>query len=470
MNVILDRAAPLLANERDIETALERVAGLGYPMLMTRLLPLPVLPDPISFLAASSQRLGNGLLWLQESSGIAFAGAGVAAAIDASGSRRFQDVSAAIRSLRQRVIGHEPGVAFPVLGGFAFDAERTGGAPWGGYPDARFNVPSMLLQAIAGQVHLRLTLQIEPGNSLVNVASDFRDMAEQGLAWIDAAGHDEHQPEVVRRTSEPCRQAWEASVAAAVAMIHDSALDKVVLAREERLQANGPISVAATLERLRRANPTATVFAMQSDDDWFVGASPERLVRLNNGRVDVTCLAGSIATSDDPDEREALGRALLASGKDREEHEIVVRSTMAALQEVCAEVVRLAGTPRVVTARSVQHLESPLVGYLTGAGTVLDLVERLHPTPAVGGYPRADAFAAIRNLEQIDRGWYAGPFGWVDPSGSGEFIVAIRSGLISGYRASLFAGCGIVEDSVPAAEFAETELKFKPMLSALQAS
>ena len=131
---------------------------------------------------------------------------------------------------------------------------------------------------------------------------------------------------------------------------------------------------------------------------------------------------------------------------------------------------RLPGTPRVAMARSVQHLETPVSGRLSTAGHVVDVVERLHPTPAVGGYPRDRALALIRELERFDRGWYAGPFGWIDIDGSGEFAVAIRSGLVSGCRASVFAGCGIVAGSVPAEEFAESRLKMRPMLAALGAA
>ena len=208
---------------------------------------------------------------------------------------------------------------------------------------------------------------------------------------------------------------------------------------------------------------------MQSDSAWFLGASPERLVRLRDNRVDVTCLAGSIGMGSDEDERRRLAGRLLTSTKDREEHEIVVRSTMSALSEVCEEVTRLQGTPHVVTARSVQHLETPVSARMCEAGSIIDLVERLHPTPAVGGSPGIVRSRSCE-LEEIDRGWYAGPFGWTDLDGSGEFAVAIRSALLSGRMASVFAGSGIVADSVPAAEFEETCLKLCPMLSALGAA
>jgi isochorismate synthase len=246
--------------------------------------------------------------------------------------------------------------------------------------------------------------------------------------------------------------------------------EKIVLAREERLEADSAFSPVDTLVRLRAHDPAATAFGIESGDSWFVGATPERLVRLENRRVDVTCLAGSIGMGESLPEREALARQLLASEKDRREHEIVVQSTMEALAEVCDEVYRLQGTPRVVQARSVQHLETPLEARLTGTGSVLDLVARLHPTPAVGGYPRQTALSLLPELEAIERGWYAGPIGWTDLDGDGEFAVAIRSALLSGNKAAAFAGCGIVEGSLPAAEFDETNLKLKPMISALGAT
>ncbi len=162
-----------------------------------------------------------------------------------------------------------------------------------------------------------------------------------------------------------------------------------------------------------------------------------------------------------------LAHTLLNSAKDRTEHEVVVRSTQAALTAVCTEVIRAPGTPRVAQSQSVQHLATPLRGRLADGGCVLDLVERLHPTPAVGGFPRDVALAAIREREGIDRGWYAGAVGWVNRAGEGEFAVAIRSALLAGREATLYAGAGIVADSDPEAEYAETCLKLEPMLAAL---
>jgi isochorismate synthase len=177
-------------------------------------------------------------------------------------------------------------------------------------------------------------------------------------------------------------------------------------------------------------------------------------------------LAGTSARGATPAEDERLGQALLASPKERTEHAVVVRALRAALAEQCTDVTA-PGTPRLFRVRNVQHLLTPLSGRLRPGRGALDLVTALHPTPAVGGAPRATALDLIRRWEGLDRGWYAGPVGWVDRHGQGEFAVAIRSALLRGPEASLYAGCGIVADSDPEAEFSESVLKLRPMLAAL---
>ena len=195
----------------------------------------------------------------------------------------------------------------------------------------------------------------------------------------------------------------------------------------------------------------------------------ERLVRLHDNRVDVTCLAGSIGMGRDENERRQLADRLLASEKDREEHEIVVRSTMSALREVCEDVTRLPETPRIAPARTVQHLETPVSAQMRKAGNISISSSACiqHRQSAV--IQLIALCRVMRELEEIDRGWYAGPFGWSDLDGSGDFAVAIRSALLSGRMASVFAGSGIVTDSVPSAEYEETSLKLRPMLSVLGA-
>ncbi len=469
MTATLTIARPGSSVRDSIEDAVTTARRRGQPALVTRIERLKLPPDPLAFLAASSAALGGGILWDQTHTGFAFSGAGAAFDIRADGPGRFGNVSAIVRNLGE-TFSRDDDAIFPIIGGFAFDVDGESSTIWRAFPDSRMVIPRVVLQTDGDSALVRVTLPIEPGASAHDVGDEMRRLFDDAQRWAEMPLPVTTDQVIVTSLPHPSRNVWESSVATAIALIRHDILDKVVLAREVRLHASIPISPVATLARLRSLDPEATVFAMQSGADWFIGATPERLVRLESGRVDVTCLAGSIAAGQSPRERARLAVQLLASDKDREEHEIVVRSTMSALAEVCEEVERLAGTPRVVVARSVQHLETPVSGQLSSAGHVLDLVERLHPTPAVGGHPRDIALRVIHELEEIDRGWYAGPFGWTDLNGSGEFAVAIRSALLSGRMASLFAGCGIVADSVPTAEFEETGLKLRPMLVALGAA
>jgi isochorismate synthase len=452
-----------------VDEAVTRARHLGRPALYSRVERMPFAPDAIAFLDASSAALGSGILWEQPGAGLAFAGAGLAWETRAAGPGRFGQVATALRDVQARVVRDDDAV-FPCIGGFAFGVQGDGAHIWSDFPDARLVVPQVLIQNDGDEALLRVTVEVGPRSVPAEVEQQMLDLFTCARDWTRARLPIDANQTSVRVEPCPSRRSWESSVATAVALIRQGVLDKVVLAREERLLAETRFSPFSTLSRLRQFDSMATIFAMKSGGGWFLGASPERLVRLHDNRVDVTCLAGSIDIGRDEDERRRLAGRLLASEKDREEHEIVVRSTMSALAEVCEVVTRIPGTPRVATARSVQHLETPVSAELCEVGGVLDLVERLHPTPAVGGFPAERALSIMGELEEIERGWYAGPFGWTDLDGSGEFVVAIRSALLSGRMASVFAGSGIVADSVPSAEYEETSLKLRPMLLALGAA
>ncbi|MBL8129425.1 MAG: isochorismate synthase, partial [Chloroflexia bacterium] len=355
----------------------------------------------------------------------------------------------------------------PLLGGFAFDVFSRRDDAWREFPDGRLVVPRVLLQMTPAGSHLRVTLPSDTGPEEPAISVELASLLDRGLDWISAASTT-CIPAFAHSTRTPQDQReWEYQVGQAIASIRAGAMTKVVLARAEHLRAERDISAEAALGCLREEHPGATLFAFSGAASSFVGATPERLVRLRNGQVDVTCLAGSAAVGPTPEATAALGRQLLSSAKDLREHEIVVESTIDALRTTCSQVARASGTPRLRQARSVQHLETPLTATAHPDADVLQLAGLLHPTPAVGGFPAAPALARIRELESFDRGWYAGPVGWVGLDGSGEFSVAIRSALLRGNTATAYAGCGIVANSDPTAEFVETQLKLKPMLAAL---
>jgi isochorismate synthase len=177
-------------------------------------------------------------------------------------------------------------------------------------------------------------------------------------------------------------------------------------------------------------------------------------------------LAGTVRRGETELEDAQFGTELLQSEKNINEHVIVVTMVQKALEKHCKNV-RVSATPRLLKLKNVQHLQTPISGDLIPGRSILDVLSELHPTPAVGGFPREAALEEIRKVEQLDRGWYAGPLGWIGASGHGEFAVALRSGLVENKKATLFAGCGIVSSSDPQIEYEESWWKFQVMLRGL---
>jgi len=266
-----------------------------------------------------------------------------------------------------------------------------------------------------------------------------------------------------RLTAIPTHAEWCASVAEAVARIDAREVEKVVLARAVEVEADGPLVVPDILRRLRVLFPSCMVFSV----DGFVGASPELLVARLGLDVRSQPLAGTVARSGDPATDDRLARALLASDKDRHEHGLVVDAVASALRTVC-DRLDIPATPAIVPLRNVAHLGTTIRGRLTSpAASALALACRLHPTPAVAGTPTIAALALLARLEGSTRGRYAGPVGWVDARGNGEWAVGIRSAEVHGNRARLMSGNGIVAGSDPDDELVETQVKLQALLAAI---
>jgi len=279
---------------------------------------------------------------------------------------------------------------------------------------------------------------------------------------------DPHPTGEARIASALPPERFERSVAHAVERIHAGELEKVVLAREVLVEAPRAHDSAALYGALRELFPSCFCFCCGSPEAAFLAASPELLVRRSGAAADTVALAGSTRRSADPSVDDHLGEQLRRSGKDRREHEIVVGRIERALrgQSVWVEA---APEPGLVKVANIQHLATPIHAQLSEPRSAVELAGILHPTPAVGGEPRDRALGTIGELEDLDRGWYAGPVGWMDAAEDGELCVAIRSALLRDRTAHLFAGNGIVAASDPEAELAETELKLGALLPLLAA-
>jgi isochorismate synthase len=476
----------------DIEEAFRRAAGrsaararaLGRPVLAWTAAPLPreLQVDPVAAFDRARAVAQERVLWRSAGEPFALVGIGAAWSVEAAGEGRFGQAAAAWQSLLQdaatsdeatgRAAPEEP-IAGPVaFGAFAFGPESPTDRVWHGFPAGRLTLPRVAVVRRAEAARLIVAALIDPPRGPAGlpdheVHASVTACVEAIAGGGEAADAADARPDAADLAVDefPPRAAWCAAVSDTARAIREQAFRKAVLARSLRIRA-ARLDPIAAVRALDEAYPDCTLFAVAVGGRCFFGATPERLVRLANGTVRVTALAGSARRGATADEDARLGAALLAGAKDRTEHAIVVEFLRDALSAVCT-VVSAPADPVVLKLRNVQHLATPITGVLRGRHTALDLVARLHPSPAVGGAPRAEALRWIRAREGWERGWYAGPIGWVDGTGGGEFAVAIRSALVTGAEARVFAGCGIVAASDPDREYAESCLKLQPVLSAL---
>jgi menaquinone-specific isochorismate synthase len=380
--------------------------------------------------------------WLRRKEGLV--GWGVAAQIRTSGLTRFSDADKWWTETCTRAEIHdavnEPGSGLVCFGTFGF-ADDPG--------DSVLTVPRVVIGRRAGRTWLTLVGSAEEGATYVGPAS--APVAPEGVVFADGALDSEH---------------WMAVVAEGVRRIEAGDLEKVVLARDLVATAAAPVDVRWPLARLATSYPMCWTFHV----DGMFGATPEMLVRRERGLVTSRVLAGTIRRTG-ADERDlALAATLARSSKDLEEHEYAVRSVADALEPHCSSM-NVPEAPFVLHLPNVMHLASDVAGVVHDASTVssLHLAASLHPSAAVGGTPTAEAVQLISELEGMDRGRYAGPVGWMDTTGDGEWGIALRSAEVSGDTVRLFAGCGIVADSDPEAELAEAQAKFVPVRDSLAA-
>jgi salicylate biosynthesis isochorismate synthase/menaquinone-specific isochorismate synthase len=405
--------------------------------------------------------------------GFVLAGLGQAAMLQASGGRRFAEVAAAARELGRTAFADDlaedpsrPPAAGPVfLGGFAF-ADDGGSSPeWSGLPPACLVLPEVALARQGDQARMTLTAVVQPDDVVEEVVERLLgrvgELRESAIPLLD--------PDPVERTrvaSAAPPSHYEHAVARAVERIRAGGLQKVVLAREVRAHAARDHDPGAVLGALREVFPACYCWCVGTPDAAFVGASPELLVRRDGQRAQTVALAGTTRRSADPSVDDHLGEQLLNSAKDREEQAIVSRRIERTLAPVSLWVAA-ADDPVIVRVHNVQHLATPIRAQLADPVPAVELAGLLMPTPAVGGEPREAALPLIPALEGLDRGWYAGAVGWTDLAEDGEFCVALRCALLRGRVAHLYAGCGIVRDSDPAEELAETEVKLQALLPLL---
>lgn len=396
---------------------------------------------------------------------------GVAVLLTADGQHRFTDLNNQSRQVfaHLQVLNSQANLPPPILlGGAAFFAQSGQTEGWRSFPSAALVLPRHAIIQRGGQFFLSINQPIRAGETRAAVTERLR--AEAAALSAEQTTHTSADSTPAEwRALETDRAHWRQSVRDAVTHIRHGILRKVVLARPLTILPKRPVEPAELLQRLGDSCPDCFRFLFEFQPGAaFAGATPERLAAVQDGHLRTAAIAGSMRRGITPEEDDALARQLLESPKNRREHALVVDYLRARLDPLTTKLI-IAPNPDLLRLPNIQHLRTPITGRLRAGCSPLDVAAALHPTPAVGGLPAESALDFIRRREGFDRGWYAGPVGWLDSSGNGDFAVAIRSALFHPHEITLFGGAGIVDGSDPDREWEETDLKMQFLLNAMQA-
>lgn len=464
-------AAELL--ERRLEAAIARARERRRRALAAVTVPVDPAVD-VAAVVLGGRRADERFFCLEQPDRDRFALAtlGQAAVVEARGERRIAEVVAACRELAAEAVAGDPAAdatappaAGPVwVGGLAFAPEGGSAPEWQSLAPAQFVLPEVAFARLGEEARLTVAAVVDGDEDASRVAERLcARLAALSPADMPLADPDPVAAPRVAGAAPP--EHYEAAVERAVERIRAGEIEKVVLAREVRVHAPQPIDPAPVFDGLRTAFPACYCYCVGTPELAFVGASPELLIRRDGARAQTVALAGTTRRSADPAVDAHLGEQLLRSAKNRGEQAIVTRRIERVLRPVSVWVAA-ADQPSLVKVQNVQHLATPIRAQLREPVALLELAERLHPTPAVGGEP-PEAVRLIPALEGLDRGWYAGAVGWANLDEDGELCVALRCALLRDRVAHLYAGCGIVAESEPAAELAETEVKLQALLPLL---
>jgi isochorismate synthase len=389
-------------------------------------------------------------------------GFGVARQFVADGPERWGLIKAAAHEALMgfrplAVLGAAPSLP-RVFGGFAFQAGRAQRAPWQAFGDARFVLPRIVYQVTRSSATLSVAVsraeRSDPSQALSEALSLRSELAAFALELGEPA-----QPSV---SLAPSQEDWRALVEGALGAIALGDYEKLVVSQHRQLDFEQPLCSAATLATLSSRQSATTRFAFRTTLGSFVGATPERLLRKRGLQFATEALAGTFRLEDAADPQRPV-----QSPKELAEHRPVLEA-LARRLEPFAQHVHFAPEPTLRHLHDLIHLCTPVSGTLKRQEHIVDLVAALHPTPAVCGVPTQAALAWLAQHEPHERGWYAGPVGWFDAEGDGDFVVALRCGVLHDHSAHLYAGAGIVPGSQASAEYEETQLKLTALGSALR--
>ncbi len=445
---IIDSAATHKTDSRNARAAqLVRIA-LPYPET-----------DPLGWLAVNESDIR--IYWSGRNESLEVAGIGCADSVDKAASLDYNVVLQRLRS----AIDSGPG-DLRYYGGIRFDRYHPGSLEWKTFSAYRFWLPRFELHRDGDQGRIICNLFFPKDQTRIDQILGELDRLSDRVEAVTPAKHDLR---VLKRSDYPDHDGWDSTISWALDAFRSAQLEKIVLARRSDLTFGQKLDPVDLMARQRALTHDCYHFLFQPEAGRiFIGSSPERLVSRSGRYVATEAVAGTRPRGDLPDSDAALASQMLKSEKDRREHEFVRQSVAAAMAPLCTSFQQ-DQTVSVMRLASRMHLFSSMWGTLNDGVTDADLMRALHPTPAVGGVPTGVAIEAIAHHEPFDRGWYAGPVGWIGTDSS-EFAVGIRSALVGENTLSLYAGAGIVEGSVASDEWDEVEQKISDFLQALAGS
>jgi menaquinone-specific isochorismate synthase len=452
-----------------IENGISQAKSLNQPILVSQVIPIESFVPSSFFFSEYAHTCKHRFIWSTPTNDFECVGLGALAILRTNSNNRYHEIEVQWESiLRDCLIIPKPvqqGTGPLLFGGFSFDPQQTKETHWKHFGDGLFILPRYMYSVVDGGSWLTLNIIVGPEDS----ADHMSQLIEQELAMLTSSTeiHNSKEQKIHLQGVSDSLDEWTTRVQQASQEIHNGNIEKIVLARQLIVETDDDFNLKHILDMLDEEKEMTYRFAIQIEGDCFVGASPERLIKKDHVDMYSSCLAGSTPRGQTDDEDERLGEALLQDSKNLHEHDVVLRMIKDMMGKGCVHL-HAPSKPNLYKGKYIQHLYTPVKGESTHKVSLLQMVGNLHPTPALGGHPRIQALSMIRNIENFDRGWYASPLGWIDHQGQGEFSVGIRSALIQGNKAHLYAGCGIVNKSIPIHEFEETGVKFRTMLSALR--
>lgn len=423
--------------------------------------------DMLNYVSRLSSSKEKFLYWCHPAEKQEYLGVGVTEEFRFQGPDRFHQAGSVFNKLQQETevisVSEKEEIPCVFFGGSFFS--DISGSEWESFDPAVLYMPEWMIAKKNGTMLLVLNLKLSP-------VPELSDIREKIVFLLNTLFQSEEfsapsmQKFILSLNGE--RGTWMKMVRRSIQAIRDHHLEKVVIGSRIRINMHGQPSLAELLQNLATEYPTCITFAFrETGGEVFFGSTPEWLVRSHNNIIHCDALAGSTTRSPDPVQDRALGRALLKDPKNRAEHQYVIEYIRQILQRFATEV-SVEDTPQLQKLTNVQHLYTPITARIRRRISPFEILEKVHPTPAVGGIPSPEALRFIRDLEDYDRGYFAGPIGWLSPENTMDIAVSLRSGLLQGETLFLYAGAGIVRDSVPEEEYDELQLKYQPILSAIR--